>query len=553
MKRPIYILSLLFLLLAAPAFAGEFKDPAAALAVDFPSGWKTGQSNDPTVVLKLEKGKAFFEFARLDSELSDYYLKARVKEQVDSLRSKGNSLSGDTRTAGIHGVSTAYYTEYESMGDQVYIAFFTYGGASYAISARGLDDGDFRGVISTIRKPGEKIELPKPKKIKRRKSAPEPEEDLAQILKDGDSDVSKQAVEVSTQAGEISTPAGETSTPAAAEANPRIFAPEPQNTEPSAAAQAVDSTRNFFSKLAISNDSGKTPYVPRQPISFYVWVALIAVWAAGSFLAKAAAAKFQNPKLSPPPRDVPPDFFFPFIISRSSTFKDYTYNIITRQKQLLLASFEFKHELYVAGSIYAGLFFHFFWSLLAFTGRGAAMTNFLLGLPGGRLWASAPELFFAAPLIAGLAMYFNNKQILELYDSQSNLLMEAKKEVFYCLIRDGKGKEIARIMQKGGLTGRAWDFVDTDNQVVFTVKDDYPSVYLMRKFFGNLGGALRVRYGIFAEERRAGFVFLDPSSGDRFQVHLDFAFARLAHPAQMLACLLYIISKEKDPVYPWPF
>ena len=181
------------------------------------------------------------------------------------------------------------------------------------------------------------------------------------------------------------------------------------------------------------------------------------------------------------------------------------------------------------------------------------MTNFLLSLPGGRLWASAPEIFFVVPLIVGISMYFNKKQVLELYDSQSNLLMVGKKEVFYCLIRDGSGKEIARVMNKGGLMDRSWDFVDTDNQVVFTIKDDCPSAHIMRKFFGNLGGALRTHYGIFAEERRAGFVFLDPTSADRFQIHLDFDFARLAHPAQMLTCILYIISKEKDPIYPWPF
>jgi len=36
-------------------------------------------------------------------------------------------------------------------------------------------------------------------------------------------------------------------------------------------------------------------------------------------------------------------------------------------------------------------------------------------------------------------------------------------------------------------------------------------------------------------------------------VHMDYAFARLAHPAQILAAVLYIISKEKDPIYPSPF
>lgn len=518
-----------------PVLAGEFQDPGAVLAVNFPSGWEAGKSDDPTVVLKLEKGKSFFEFARLDSELSDYYLKARVKEQVDSLRGKGNSLSGDIRQAGIRGVSTAYYTSYESMGARIYIAFFTYNGLSYAISASGLDDGDFRSAISTIRKPGEKIEVPKPRKIKTaRKKKPEPEESGVQVFKED----------------EPVLPSVETilsSTSAAASSAPVV-----ESEGPSAGAQALRQSRDFLANLEIGKDPSRAPYIPRRPLPFYVWGALLALWIAGAFCAKKAAAGFRTPKLPPPPKEVPPDFFFPFIISRSSTLRERAYNVLTRQKQQLLASFNSEYEVYLAGSVYAGLFFHILWSALAFAGKGELMPGALLSLPGGRFWASAPELFFAAPFIAGLSMYFNKKQALRLYDAQSNLLMEAKKEIFYCLIRDGKGKEIARLMKKGGLAARTWDFVDTDNQVVFTIRDDYPLIHILRKIFGSLGGALRSRYGIFAAERRAGFVFLDPTSADRFQFHLDFDFARLAHPAQMLAAVLYVISKENDPFYPSP-
>ena len=540
MKKAILILLAWILCPAVPLLAGEFQDAGAALAVDFPSGWAPGRSDDPTVVLKLCKGKSSFEFAKLDSELSEYYLKARVKEQVDSLRSKGNSLSGDVRQAGIHGVSTAYYTFYESMGAQVYIAFFTYNGLSYAISASGIDDGDFRSIISTIRKPGEKVEVPKPRKIKVvRKTQPEPEEDDAQVLK-GSEPAASYAMAVSSQP--VAAGSGED--------NPRV--PAVESMGPSAGGQAFRQVGNFFSKLEFKADPLKVPFILRRPLALNVWGALIVLWIMGAFWAKKRTGKFQNPKLPPPPKDVPPDFFFPFIISRDSSLRECTYNILTRQKQQLLASFNFEHEIYLAGSVYAGIFFHVFWSLLVFAGKGDLVTNALLILPGGRLWASAPEIFFVVPFIAGLSMYFNKKQVLQLYDSQSNLLMEAKKDIFYCLIRDGKGKEIARLMKKGGLNARAWDFVDTDNQIVFTIRDDYPPVHILRRIFGRLGGALRARYGIFAGERRAGFVFLDPTSSDRFQIHLDFAFAGLGHPAQMLVSVLYIISKENDPFYPSP-
>jgi hypothetical protein len=150
-------------------------------------------------------------------------------------------------------------------------------------------------------------------------------------------------------------------------------------------------------------------------------------------------------------------------------------------------------------------------------------------------------------------MRYRNKRVLRLFDARSNPLLEAGEEGRHCILRDEKGKEIARLARKGGMRSRSWDFIDIDNQVVFTVRDDYPTGYLLRKLFGSQGGVLRSHYGIFAEERRAGFVYLDPTSVDRFQIHMDFDFARLAHPAHILSCVLYIISSEKDPVYPSPF
>ena len=548
MKRVLLIILLLSvrtLCPSTPLFAGEFKDAGGALAVDFPSGWGAGHSDDPSVVLKLERGKSFFEFAKLDSELSDYYLKARVKEQVDSFRSKGNSLAGDVRQAGIHGVAAAYYTSYDAMGVQVFIAFFTYNGASYAISASGLDDDDFRGVVSSIRKPGEIIEVPKPKKIKVVRKRHHRQEELAQLPKEEEaphSTMTLASVVVPTEP--ITVAPVEVAAPVAAS----TAEPAAEGAKPTAGEQVLNSLNELLAKLELN--PSKTPFVPRHPLPVYAWAAFIALWVSGAFWAKSAAAKYQNPKLPPPPKNVPPDFFFPFVISRSASLQECAYDVLTRQKQHLTAYFNFEREVYVAGSAYAVILFHFVWSALDVVGKGGLVMNALLMLPGGRLWASAPELFFVVTLLAGLSMYFDKKQVLRLYDAQSNLLMEAKKDVFYCLIRDGKGKEIARLVKRGGLAARTWDFVDTDNQIVFTIRDDHPSSRLLRKMFGRLGGALRTHYGIYAGDRRAGFVFLDPTSVNRFQIHLDFAFARLAHPAQMLVCLLYIISKENDPFYP---
>jgi len=547
MNRNLILRAALLLALPLCAFAGEFKDKGEVIAVDFPSGWDSGKTDDPTVTLKLEKGKSFFEFSKQDSELGDYYLKARVKEQVDSLRSKGTSLSGDVSQVSLHGVSTAYYTSYESMGAAVYIAFLTYNGASYAVSARGLSDGEFRGVVASVRKPGEKIELPKPKKIKvvrRKKEQPDPDDEfITQVFKDGSLEVSTAAVEGST---ESVMDAFSLSTTAVVSVD--------GSTETPAAQAAGEAAQNFLAGLAKKrDDDGKPPYIPRSPLPLAVWAVLIGLWVAGSFAARSAAAAYKNPKLPPPPAEVPPDFFFPFIASTVSTVKDVTYNVVTRQRQLLLAGYTYEHEIYLAGSVYGCLFLHVLWSLLAFAGQGDAVVNVMMKLPLGRFFASLPEFFFIVPFVFGLAAYFTKKPSLQLFDAQSTLVMEVKPEITYGLIRDGEGKEVARLVRKGGLMDRSWEFVDTDNMVVFTIRDDFPQGHLLRKLFGNLGGALRSHYGIYAQERRAGFVFLDPSSASRFQVHMDFAFARLGHPAQMLSALLYIISREKDPVYPSPF
>lgn len=535
------------LLFSAPvcSVAGEFSDKGGTIAVDFPGGWTPAKSDDPSVTLRLEKGKYFAEFSRQESELGDYYLKARVKEQVNSLRSKGTTLSGDVLSVNVRGKTTAYYTSYESMGAQAYIAFFTYNSASYAISASGMSDSQFRGMVYSLRKPGEKIVRPKPKKPKRvvrrvRREAPKKEtseEIIASALKE-----EAPEVEASTAAA-----GAEPSTAAVVDAGVSTAA---------IAGAANEAAKDFLTELAKKKeaDKGEPPYIPRSPLPILLWGGLIAFWVVGSFSARSAAAAYQNPRLPPPPAEVPPDFFFPFLVTRFVSTKEVLYQVITRQRQKLQAEYASEHEVFIAGGIYGGIFFHVAWSLLSAIGKGSLITDVLLGVPLiGRALASFPEIFFVIPVAIGVYKYSNASPAMQLLDGQSNLVMEVKPEVAYGLIRDSGGKEVARLVRKGGSMDRSWEFVDTDNLVVFTIRDDFPKGYLLRKLFGNLGGALRSRYGIFAQDRRAGFVFLDPSSPDRFQIHMDFAFARLGHPAQILAAVLYIVTREKDPVYPSPF
>ena len=588
MKKSTFVCAAAFFFLPVTVFCGEFRDSGAVFSVDFPSGWTEGKSNDPSATLRLEKGAAFFEFARLDSELSDYYLKARVKEQVDSLRSKGTSLAGEIKSVSLHGVSSAYYASYESMGAQCYIAFFTYNGVSYAVSASGPDEGGFRAVVGTLRKPGEKIEFPKPSKPRKIRAAKNKQaaEDGSgvQIFKEDDpvpstlfrfkkakEDENKKAAE-DTGAVQIfkedkEAVSSSAAVPATADSTGAVegasaFSSAASQTENTPVAPALsekigalyEKTDAFLAELAAKTASaGQAPYLERKPVSIFVWGAVILLWLSGSCVAMARAGVYENPKLLPPSKDVPPDFFFPFLVSRLATLKDVTYNISTRQKQHLQAGFSSGHEMYFVAAVYGALMFNFVWSLLAFSGRAGLISNGLLALPGGRFFASFPEVFFLILLLIGIVKYCNKKNVLQLFDSQSNLVLEVKQEVAYGLLRDDNGKEIARLVAKTGDTGRMWEYVDSDNMVVFSIRDDCPGIHFMRHIFGNLGGALRARYGIFVQERRAGFVFLDPTSSNRFQIHLDFNFARLAHPAHILASCLYIISREKDPVYPSPF
>jgi hypothetical protein len=250
---------------------------------------------------------------------------------------------------------------------------------------------------------------------------------------------------------------------------------------------------------------------------------------------------------------VPPDFFFPFIISRNSSLKEVEYRILTRQKQRLGAYFNFKYDIYFAAGFYGFIFFHLVWALAGLMPGSNPLTSFMLGLPGGRVIASLPDAVFVIPVIIGLYMRFTNRAALEIYDHQSNRLFAVTPELSYGLIRDGNGKEVARLNAKGSRAARYWEFVDTDNVVVFTVRDDAPDISQACRLFGVQGGQLRRRYGIFVQERRAGFVFLDPSSPDRFQIHLEYNYARLAHPAHILAAMLYIISREREHFYPTVF
>ncbi|MFH1618661.1 MAG: hypothetical protein ABIG11_02030 [bacterium] len=274
-------------------------------------------------------------------------------------------------------------------------------------------------------------------------------------------------------------------------------------------------------------------------------------WGFGAILSRSFAQKIENPRLSPPPKEVPPDFFFPFLITREVTPKMIFFDINNRQRQKLCAEYPRFHETVIAASLYSLLFFHVGWSILAVAGKAGMITGALNALPGGRFLASLPELFFLPVFATGLLMWAQGGRVLKLTDTQGNMVIEAFEAFGIVLLKDGKGKEIARLKRKKpAMLGRDWLLIDTENQPVLEIRDEHPGLYTLRRLFGHMGGAIQARYGFFHEERRAGFVMRDPSTTARFQVHLDFAFSRLANPAQLLTCVLYLESKNRDPFYP---
>lgn len=510
-----YILySIFYILFFCPIFlnAAEYQDINSVIAVDFPAPWQQVKSDDPQVVLKLEKGKAFFAFTKLDSELNDKYLKVRVNEVM---KKHGLPISDDPPKASIRGVANVYYVSYESMGMDIYVGYFTYNAASFEISARGISEEEFTNIVKTIRKPGEKIQIPKPPKPKKVKVVVKvPEEEDIEL-----------SIEVST------TPTVVEISPTTTQVmpTPAVTLPLPEKKE----------------KLP--------PYVLRKPVTFFFWITVIILWIVGIFPARYFGLKIENPKIAPPPKEVPPDFFFPFLVDCFPTRKVINYRIVTRQKQMLIGNFNIEHVFYIYGAIYGIVFFHIFWSFLVFAGKENQLVDFFLAFPFGRFFASFPEIFFLVPLLIGISIWFNKKQVLQLFDYQGNLILDAQKESSYCIIRDGKGKEVARLEKKGSALKRTWNFVDTDNQVIFEIKDEHPKISLYGKIFGNLKGILKSRYGIFVQDRRAGFVFRTPQRPMHFQIHLEYNYARLAHPAQILTSILYIESKERTPIYPTLF
>jgi len=509
----------------------EYKAADNLFVINSPSRWKEKKSIDPTVVLRLERGARFIEFSKLDSKLGDYYLKSRLKEQIESMRAKGSSVPGDINRFSIRQIANFYYTSYASMGYTMHIGFLTYKDNSYAVSAKGLGSSEIKKLMRTFRLPGEKIVFPKPprrkvaKRKKRKKIKKGKEKQIEEVI----AKIQK-SIETSTKTSVLPTV--------------KIS---------SALKKTAVKTKKISRKLPKKKTVPKIkkPLVKRKPLPVFIWIALAGLWLIFMPLAKSRTSSIGNPKIPPPPKDVPPDFFFPFLISRFETSDEILYSITTRQRQKLSGYYFNGHEFYFALTFYGLALMHAFWSFSSFVSPNYFI-NLLLKLPLGNFLASFPEIVFLLPLFKAFSMRFKAPHLVEVQDALHNTIVKAIKDRrYYAIIRDAKGKEAGALTKTFESGARVWNFTDSDDQIVFTIKDEHPEIYRYRKFLGSLNGNLRSRYSIYAPENRlAGFVLNDPTSKNRFQIHLDYAFSRLSHPSYILGSVLFILSYERDRPYP---
>lgn len=529
----VFCLSFIF----SPLFADSYKCEDL-LEIDFDPGWQQAKSNDPAVILRLEKGNDFIEISKLEDELSDYYLKSKLKEQSESFKSKGESIS-DLKSASVHSAGSSYY----AISGSNIIALLTYSGASYSIIAKGVSENKFKDLVYFFRKPGEKVEKPKPKPAPKRKSK----------VKDNKEEEKNESVQYFMVEDSTTTVSTETSVSVFTDDNinsdnlnhQQSNFQDVQSTSSLSSQQMQNTLVHFIQNLS-ERDYFAKPLIDRKPVPKFIMLTIIAAWFLGWFFSVAKYSTVANPKMTPYPQEVPPDFFFPFIISRVRTSKATMFHIITRQKQVLSGFYNHEFQPILSAGVYGLIFFHITWSLTGFINE-----NILIGaissLPLGKYISSIPEAPFIALIIYGLVRKHSTVQKLFIQDAQTNPVIHVLPDKkCYAIIKDGKGKEVAQLHQRNEGSSRKWHFVDTDNQIVFSIIDEHPQIYRAIKFFGNPSGSMRCRYSILVDNKRAGFLFVDMNSKDDFQVHLEYAYARLAHPAEIMAALVYISSREKE-------
>lgn len=515
---------------------------------DFDEDAKQVTSGDPKSVLKLEKNGSWIEFIKLDDELSDFYINSRLNQQREIMLAKALKPS-EIKVTPIHSVSKAYYFTYYDTKINI-VSLFTYEGVTYNIIAFGIGEDVFKKLIFSFRKEGEKIEITQPKP-KPKPVAKKIKKEVKNIKKE--TGVSYIAIIDSTVSIEGSTfvVVGSTTDVYSDDSltnNQHLF--EDKTDELQLASQKnikQESLIEFLSKKFDNiQKSNPKPFFNRKPINKYLMLIFITGYFIFCFFIKSRLTKYTNPRLKPYPKEMPPDFLFPFLVTRIETSLETMYQVITRNNQFLSANFSHKYKKNLKIGIYSIMWIHIIWSVGELLKENLFL-NIVMMIPLGNYIISFVELPFIVIILYSLFEKNKHKKKLTISDSQMNLISAAVDEKKGFVIKDAKGKDVINVKKEGSFFKRQWFFYDEENSMVLKIIDDTPEIWLWTKILGNKIIRARSYYSIYVEDnKRIGFLFLDPNSTNGYQVHYEYDYFRLINPIHLVCGILYIISTEKE-------
>ena len=537
--------------LAVPAaYAETVLTSDGNLSVGLPDGWKaTVKEDDRDTVLYVKSPGLEFSIKTLNQEIGERYIQARLKDDIHTLRERGYIASGSIESVPIRSGVALYHTSY-SIGDRsVKTGYFTYDGNTYSVLAGGVGARDFESIVNSIRKAGEPI--PASSRYKRQGK----HRDFVGDESDGSIVVSSSPPVARILRPVNTLPAGDSMRRwaamygRAADVGSRPAASSSTFAMPLLPPLTITmSTSTQNAVPAVAPSQPLAPLNPRRPFPVWLWVLAVVLWFIMAQMSYIYAGKMSYPKLAPLPPDVPPDFFFPFLINRFVQPMSVEYSVSSRLGQKVFARYERGGEMILVFSVYGLIITHLVLSLSVPLGAYAQLVSAVAQLPGGRLLVSKPELPFIALFAIAMLMRLSASHRLELCDSGGTPILTANSVEEGIIIRSGNGRDCGRIKHAGG---RNWLYCDSDNVPVFEIKDEHPEITPLRKLCGSLSGRLNARYGIFVGDRRAGFILNDPSSQNRFQIHFEYNYARLAPPTHILLAVLYVNARSRDYPYPW--
>ncbi len=530
-------LAIVILLSVLPLFSEVYK--VGDCVFDFDSGWSSTKGSDPNSLLRIEKGSSYAEFIKLEDELSDFYLKSRIEEQRQQVEAKAIKTSS-VKVADIHSKAKAYYFTYSDKREST-VALFSYEGITYSFISDGISEDAFKKLIFTFRKEGETIEIAKPKpkpKPKKAQQKPIEETSLEYIS----------IVEQTTTTSDLSNLQDLQSTQTLTQTEIPPQTTSTTRPQPTVEIKPQIQQNSFIKSLneyLASNQTNKKMILNRKPLPSFVGLSVVVLYLIFSFLLKKKFSSYSNLKLKPYPKDLPPDFLFPFIITRLSTSGETLYQIITRPGQFLSASFQHNYRKYFPKALVWLLVFHIVWSVSSLFDE-RFFENIFLSLPFGNYLLSFIELPFIAAYLFTLYHKKNSSLTLVIKDPQMNDISTAlvSKECF--IIKDAKGRDTLKI-KKIGFWKRRFVFINEDNQQFMEIRDWYPEIWKWVKILGNFLLKRRSYYSIHNEKGdMVGFLFLDPSNFNSYQIHFDYDYTRLVNSIQLLASILLIISVERE-------